>query len=55
MVDPYYQYGVEFYGSSQEFVFFMTPAAGLREVTVPGAYCSWQHVAFTFDGSTVRG
>ncbi|MCC7173981.1 MAG: IPT/TIG domain-containing protein, partial [Bryobacterales bacterium] len=52
---PYYQYGVEFYGSSREFVFFFGGAFGYREFRMAASYDTWHHVAFTYDGSNVRG
>ncbi|MFN8178787.1 MAG: DUF4038 domain-containing protein [bacterium] len=58
MTSPFYQYGVEFSNSSNKTLdfFFGDAAASLhgpyRMSPAPGV---WTHVAFTYDGSTVRG
>jgi hypothetical protein len=55
MVSPYYQYGVEFYGATREFVFFIGTSSGYRAFPMGSAYGDWHHVAFTYDGASVRG
>ena len=58
MPSPFYQYGVEYSNSGNKTVdfFFGDPGGGLhgpyRMSVVPSV---WTHVAFTFDGATVRG
>jgi hypothetical protein len=55
MNSPYYQYGVEFWGGSQSYVFVVGTQSGARFFSLPAGYSSWNHVAFTYDGSYVRG
>jgi len=55
MNSPYYQYGVEFWGGSQQFVFFIGTALGVHSFPMAGSYAAWHHVAFTYDGGYVRG
>jgi hypothetical protein len=58
MPSPFYQYGIEYSNSGNKTLdfFFGDPSGGLhgpfRMSPTPG---SWTHVAFTYDGSTVRG
>jgi len=58
MPSPFYQYGVEYSNSGNKTVdfFFGDPSGNLhgpyRMSATPGV---WTHVAYTYDGSTVRG
>ncbi|HVR83279.1 MAG TPA: LamG-like jellyroll fold domain-containing protein, partial [Planctomycetota bacterium] len=53
---PYYQYGVEFGSSSGTFDFFLGDASGgVHKHSMSGPLGVWTHIAFTFDGSTVKG
>jgi hypothetical protein len=58
MVSPFYQYGVEFSNSSNRTVdfFFGGPNAtlhGPHRLAAP--FDVWTHLAFTYDGTTVKG
>jgi len=53
---PYYQYGVEFGSSSGTFDLFLGDASGgVHKHSMAGPLGVWTHIAFTFDGSTVKG
>jgi hypothetical protein len=58
MPSPFYQYGVEYSNSGNKSVdfFFGDPSGNLhgpyRMTPTPGV---WTHVAFTYDGATVKG
>jgi hypothetical protein len=58
MPSPFYQYGVEYSNSGNKTVdfFFGDPSGGLHGPYRMGAApATWTHVAYTCDGSTVRG
>ena len=58
MVPPYYQYGVEFQASLKVFSFELGFADGgaPAKLTIPaGTTSAWTHVAFTYDGTTMKG
>lgn len=55
-VFPFYQYAVEHVGASGELVFhFGTSTVGLRSFPMAAGPAGWRHVAFTYDGSHLRG
>jgi hypothetical protein len=58
MTSPFYQYGVEYsngYNKTLDF-YFGDPSGGLHgPYRMSPTLGSWTHVAYTFDGSTVKG
>jgi hypothetical protein len=55
MNSPYYQYGVEFQSGIQQFVFLIGTPSGAHSFGMAGSYGSWHHIAFSYNGSNVRG
>lgn len=58
MPSPFYQYGVEYSNSGNRTIdfFFGDAAGGLHgPYRMPAIAGAWTHVAFTYDGATVKG
>jgi hypothetical protein len=55
--DPYYQYGLEYDLESNSIALLLTDTSGVGHApfTLGGVSGSFQHVAFSYDGTTVRG
>lgn len=55
--EPYYQYGLEYVRDTNSIALLLPDAAGVNHETFPlgGVSGSFQHVAFSYDGMTVRG
>ena len=55
--EPFYQYGLEYDLETNSFAFILPDAAGVtqRVFLLGGVSGGFQHIAFTYDGTTVRG